>query len=185
MTNLIRNTNRSLTQQEYEKGFQTQPSELDTIDGRATYNNIRPAIEAAEGNLIAIKSDDDSEYGMLYILKNTSVMPDGPEAEIELTPHPGQAPVWNDDVTQRQYCNAHVIWKQWKYTFERENNVSLAIKESMLATLPKALVLKLKNRRTKYNNVTAKEMYDAYREYAPASPEDRDALKLMLNKNGT
>ena len=93
MANVIHNTNRTLTQQEYAKGFQTQPSERDTIDGRATYHNIRPAIEAAEGNFIAIKTDDDHEYGMLYILKDTSVMPEGPAAEIKLTPHPGQAPV--------------------------------------------------------------------------------------------
>ena len=53
--------------------------------------NTRPIVEALKDNLIAIKIDLDPVYGMPYILKDTSNLPNGPAAQINLTPHPTEA----------------------------------------------------------------------------------------------
>ena len=159
MANCLRNSTHVLSQSEIEAAFKVQISELNTIDEPVTYLNSQQHEEALEDNLSAIKSDLDPEYGMLYIIKDTLVLPNGPAAQINLIVHPDDEPEWAVGITMRQYSNEYNVWDWEKLTGQIDKNVSSSTKDFILGSLSEDPFLRLKNRRTKYNNRTAREMY--------------------------
>lgn len=84
-------------------------------------------------------------------------------------------------MAQREYNDLYNTWDYNKTIEEQEKSVSLAAKIFLQEILPKAPSLHLRDRCTKYNNVTAATMYDALCDYTPPSPDDRHKLKLLLN----
>ena len=76
---------------DYLKGMQVKSTNLEPITSiESSYNDAIPIFRGLRQNLIHIPSDEDPENGCLYMIKKTT--PTGTQ-RIQLTPHPGKAPV--------------------------------------------------------------------------------------------
>ena len=106
---MLSNTVTVETAKEYFEGFKVHPEHLKKIGRsvRPSYKLLKPIYNAIDDNLISIPDSRDELYGKLWIIKDTSTMPNGPVKQITATAHPVTAPFYAlaNQMTQRDYEN--------------------------------------------------------------------------------
>ena len=79
-----------LSEQEFTDQFVRKASEFHTIEGTPKWAETQALLEAVDTNLINVTSTKDVRYGMLYLVKDTSVLAHAAVANrIVLTSSPG------------------------------------------------------------------------------------------------
>ena len=131
-----RNAVLVLTTQEYYDAFQTRAEHLTKIEANdlPSYMTLKPIIEAIDNNLMNIRDERDTRYGMLWMAKDTSTMDNGPNARIVHTLHPGSAPHFGAaaQMTNRDFENAMNTWSENNGRYKIKSNLDYALKKLIL-----------------------------------------------------
>ena len=64
-----------LSEQEFTDQFVRKASEFHTIEGTPKWAETQELLDAVDKNLTNATSTKDVQYGMLYLVKDTSVLP--------------------------------------------------------------------------------------------------------------
>ena len=171
-----------LTEQEFTDQFVRKASEFHKIEGIPKWAETQALLNAVDENLTNATSTKDVQYGMLYLVKDTSVLPNATVgARVTLTASPGgTAPVWVQGVTERVYKNAYNDWSRDSAYYANETNMAAACKKFLLSKLPEECLLVLKHSKTGYRQVRLETMYNLIRTKYQPNEKDRDDLKEKI-----
>ena len=75
-------TTNEKSKEDYMAEFVIKSNEIDSIVGKPTYHDCRVIWLGVEDNMKAVKDRRDHKYGKLHLIKNTSLLPGGPAAEL-------------------------------------------------------------------------------------------------------
>lgn len=146
------------TANEFYETFKVRPENVKKIMGSMlpNYKLLKPIYNAVDDNLIGIRDERDQTYGKLWMIKDTSTMPNRPNNRIVATAHPGRAPYYAaaNQMTQRDYENQMNTWRQdleWNVT---KHNVEEAIKLFLLVTIDYSYYAEHYHYKTKLNGVS-------------------------------
>ena len=117
------------TAKDYFDGFETSPEEVDHIIGAPTFLQLHEVFQYIERNCMAIPDDRDLVYQKGHLVADTSLLPNGPAAQIAPSVRPAALLDRAANQTQRSWDNYTNQWTRERNYHHDDQQVQEAIKK--------------------------------------------------------
>ena len=173
---LLTKTRRN--EQDYTQALKIKAIELEPLSTTMpSYSDAKPIMEAVKKNLIHLPSDQDTVYGLLYMIMDTSVLAGGPPVRIQLTPNPGAKPIQaaGTQAGQMTHRNAVTVWSRDMDRYTMESEVTKTMINWLLKLIPEDLIGRHKIPLTGYATIPLQTIFQTFSQSFKVLPQDLQA----------
>ena len=160
--------------------FKVKSRDVDSIVGKPTFHDCCLIRLGVEENCMAVKDRRDNKYGKLHLIRNTSILPGGPDNELPRLTDRG-IPAYPDEnwYNRQDYATE---WVNDQEAFLNDENFDAACCQFILDNVEEVYLASLKDPHVGFKSVTCREMIDYLVQQYPASEEAKDIQRAILNE---
>ena len=170
------------TAKDYFDGFETSPEEVEHISGAPTFLQLHEVFQYIERNCMAIPDDRDLVYQKGHLVADTSLLPNGPAAQIAPSVRPAALLDRAANQTQRSWDNYTNQWTRERNYHHDDQQVQEAIKKWFFMVVDEVHFAAIKDSRTGFRGRTVREIMAYCTLTFPPEPEDNRIVEDMLRE---
>lgn len=155
-------------------------NDVPKVLGKPSFTAAKPVLDLVEANLIAMTDRRDPRYGKLHLIKDTSLLPNGPALQVVQSVDQGQTQPYVAPTTVREMQNYLHDYRRDQEYWLNDQNAKEVVKKFIISRFDEVYFDELKDTRFGYKGVTTRDLIDLLIADFPATPEEQAAVKKLI-----